>query len=158
MQLPIGPDPKQKSGIEVGSRIAFAHAGYTLSVDSQLKLRELYDFVEVCRAVLAEVQRDVSLSESDPENAIWVQRASEKLERFCIEADSWGFNSLYEVGLGLQMLLIDSGNRVQSDAFWDTVHRGLVMLSALLEQCEIDFRWRLAIADMLDNISQISHS
>ena len=156
MQLPIGPDPKSRKRLEIGSRIAFAHPGSTLSIESQLKLRELYEYLEISRAILVEIQTDLSLLESNPEDPVNLQRASERLESFCIEADSWGFNSLYEIGLGLQMLLINSGNHIQSDAVWDTINRGLAMLSALLEQCEEDFRWRLAIADMLDSINQVS--
>ena len=156
MQLPIGPDPKSRKRLEIGSRFAFAHPGSTLSIESQLKLRELYEYLEISRAILVEIQTDLSLLESNPEDPANLQRASERLESFCIEADSWGFNSLYEIGLGLQMLLINSGNHIQSDAVWDTLNRGLAMLSALLEQCEEDFRWRLAIADMLDSINQVS--
>jgi hypothetical protein len=156
MQLPIGPDPKSRKRLEIGSRVAFAPPGSTLSIESQLKLRELYEYVEISRAILVGIQTDLSLAKSNSEDPTHLQRASERLESFCIEADSWGFNSLYEIGLGLQMLLINSGNQVQSDAFWDTISRGLAMLSALLDQCEMDFRWRLAIADMLDSINQVS--
>jgi hypothetical protein len=156
MQLPIGPDPKSRKRLEIGSRAGFAPPGSTLSIESQLKLRELYEYLEISRAILVEIQTDLSLLESNPEDPVNLQRASERLESFCIEADSWGFNSLYEIGLGLQMLLINSGNHIQSDAVWDTLNRGLAMLSALLEQCEEDFRWRLAIADMLDSINQVS--
>ena len=158
MQLPIGPDPKSRKRLEIGNRFAFVHSGSTLTVESQLKLRELYEYLEISRAILAEIQTDLSLLESNPEDPVNLQRASERLESFCIEADSWGFNSLYEIGLGLQMLLINSGNHIQSDAVWDTLNRGLAMLSALLEQCEEDFRWRLAIADMLDSINQVSRN
>jgi hypothetical protein len=156
MQLPIGPDPKSRKRLEIGSRAGFVPPGSTLSIESQLKLRELYEYLEISRTILVEIQTDLSLLESNPEDPVNLQRASERLESFCIEADSWGFNSLYEIGLGLQMLLINSGNHIQSDAVWDTLNRGLAMLSALLEQCEEDFRWRLAIADMLDSINQVS--
>jgi len=158
MQLPIGPDPKSNNRLEVGGRPAFTYSASTLSVESQLKLRELYEYVEIGRIILGQIQADLSLLKSNPEDSANVQKASERLESFCIEADSWGFNSLYEVGLGIQMLLFNSGSQVRNDTFWDTLNRGLAMLSALLEQCEIDFRWRLAIADVLDSISQISRN
>ncbi len=156
MQLPIGPDPKSDIRFAIGGKIAHLPPGLMLSVESQLKLKELYQYVDICRTILGEIQADLSLYETNPEDASPLHRAAELLESFCFEADSWGFNSLYEVGLGLQMLLINPGNRVYSDAFWDTIDRGLALLSALLEQCEADFRWRLAIADMLDSINQVA--
>ena len=158
MQLPIGPDPKSNKRPEIDSCAAFIHSGSTLSVESQLKLRELFEYMEASRAVLNEIQTDLSFFESNPQDFSTLQKASERLGKFCIEADSWGFNSLYEIGLGLQILLFNSSGHVQSHDFWDTLNRGLVMLSALLEQCETDFRWRLAIADMLDSINQISRN
>ncbi|MBN1567554.1 MAG: hypothetical protein JXA73_06885 [Acidobacteria bacterium] len=158
MQLPIGPDPKSDARFRLGSRVDFDHRGATLSIESQLKLRELYNYIEVYQAVLREIKTDLFLFESNSENVASLQRASEMLEEFCIEADSWGFNSLYEIGLSLQMLLINSQNRIQNGVFWDTLKRGLAMLSDLLEQCEIDFRWRLAVADMLDSLNQVSRN
>ena len=158
MQPPIGPNPNADMRFELGGQMALVPSGQTLSIESQMKLRELYQYVEVCRTILGEIQTELSLFESGPENSAPLQRASELLESFCIEADSWGFNSLYEIGLGLQMLLISSGTRAQSDVYWDTLNRGLALLSALLEQCETDFRWRLAIADMLDSISQVNRN
>ncbi len=156
MQLPIGPNPKSDMRFTIGGQIAHFPPELTLSVESQLKLKELYQYVDICRTILGEIRADLSLYETSPEDASQLQRASELLESFCFEADSWGFNSIYEVGLGLQMLLIHPGDRVQTDAFWDTINRGLDLLSALLEQCETDFRWRLAIADMLDSINQVA--
>jgi hypothetical protein len=158
MQLPISPDPKANKNLEIAGRAAFSFTGLSLSVESQLKLKELYQFVEVCRAVLGEIRTDLVLFESNPEDPSYRQKASEKLGYFCIEADSWGFNSLYEIGFGLQMLLIDSCRCPQADAFWDILNRGVAMLSDLVEQCEFDFRWRLAIADMLDSIRQLSRN
>ena len=83
-----------------------------------------------------------------------MRKASALLGQLCIEADSWGFSSLYEVGLGLQMRLLNSGDRMQALSNREPLNRGLKMLSALLEQCETDFRWRLAIADTLEHLSK----
>jgi len=156
MQLPIGSNHKSDIRFGIGRRIAHSPYESTLSVESQLKLKELYRYIDICRTLLSEIRINLSLYESNPEDASPLQRASELLESFCFEADSWGFNSLYEIGLGLQMLLISPGKRLKSEVLWDTVSRGLDLLSVLLQQCETDFRWRLAIADMLDSINQVA--
>jgi hypothetical protein len=127
--------------------------GMVLSTESQLKLRSLCQYVDFCRQMLDQIQQDLLLYESSPDGSVHLQRASERLGRLCVEADSWGFNAPYEISFGLQMLLLNSGGRVQSNGFWEALQRGLGMLSALLEQCERDFRWRLATADTLDCIA-----
>jgi hypothetical protein len=127
-----------------------------LSVDSQLKLRGLYEYLDLSRQTLDMIRRDLVLRESGADGFERLHRASERLERFCVEADSWGFNALYEIALSLQMLLLNAGGRIRDNGFWEALQQGLGMLSALLEQCERDFRWRLATADTLDCLNKAS--
>ncbi len=122
--------------------------GLALSFESQLKLRSLYEYVDSCRRALSGIQRDLTVAPAD------VRKATEELEKFCVEADSWGFSAIYEVALRLQMLLLNFGDRVQSDGFQETLQRGLSMLWSLLDQCERDFSWRLATAEMLDSLDE----
>ncbi len=154
MQMPISPEPTPEALNERGNSDAAVQPGVVLSFESQLKLRSLYGYVDSCRLALDEIHRDLSLDRSGPDVLMNLQGASERLERFCIEADSWGFNALYEIALGLQMLVLNLGIRVQSSGFRELLQRGLSMLAALLDQCERDFCWRLAIADMLESIDQ----
>ena len=116
-----------------------------LSVESQLKLRRFYEYIDSSRVILSEIYEDFS--------SMNLEKAAGRLEQFCIEADSWGFNSLYEVGLSLQMLFFNSSSRMKDASYMATLDHGLKMLSALLEQCETDFRWRLATADTLDDLN-----
>jgi hypothetical protein len=141
MQLPFGPSLRRKvhSGIGTASEPA-------LSLESQLKLRELYEFVENSSNILNDIRDELS--------SLNLQRASERLEKLCLEADSWGFNSIYEVGQGLQMLLLNSNGHVPTPNFRETLDRGLATLSGLLDQCENDFRWRLATVDTLDDFNK----
>jgi hypothetical protein len=152
-QLPIDPDQTYDTRREGGNGFALAHPRM-LSLESQLKLRTLYEYVESCRTILREIHVDLSLFEANPECMVYPKRASERLENFCIEADSWGFNALYEIGLGLQVLLLNASSQLQGNRFWEALNRGVAMLSALLDQCESDFRWRLAIAEVLDCFNQ----
>jgi hypothetical protein len=117
----------------------------------------LYQYLDSCRSALDEIERDLCLK-GNSEGSADLQRASERLRRFCEEADSWAFNTLYEIALGLQMLLLNSGSRIQSRNFWEALQRGLAVLTALLEQCERDFFWRLAIADTLDCLNQAARN
>jgi hypothetical protein len=156
-QVRFSVDPLADTKPAVSDGVVFGHPGQVLSIESQLKLRELYEYVENCLGVLGEIRKDLSLFESNPEDGTILHKASERLEHFCIESDSWGFNALYQIGLSLQMLLLNAGSRIQDGVFWNALNSGLAMLSALLEQCENDFRWRLATADMLDSLGKLSH-
>ena len=151
MQVPVGPDlARSKRPEGEAFRLGNASSGVSLSLESQLRLREFYGYLENGRTALSSIRAELFLLESDPGNAKYLKKVSDCLESFCVDADSWGFNSLYEISLGLQMLLIKAGNRLQEGYYLETLHKGLAMLSALLEQCESDFRWALAVAEMLD--------
>jgi hypothetical protein len=157
MQVPIGSElllTKRPEGelVRPGSVVS----GVSLSLGSQLKLREFYEYLENGRTALSKIRAGLSLLESDPMNSAYVKKVSDHLEAFCLDADCWGFNSLYEISQGLQMFLIKSGNRLQEGHYWGTLDKGLAMLAALLEQCEGDFRWALAIAEMLDCFDQVT--
>ncbi len=154
MQLPIGPEPTSDKRQGEGIDAAPAPTQSSLSLESQMKLRALYEYLETSRASLKEIYSELSLFEATSGCSPYAKRICERLENFCIEADSWGFNALYEIGLGLQVLLLNSNGRVQNSNFWDAINRGLAMLSALLDECESDFRRRLAVADMLECISR----
>ena len=156
MQIPVMPDRLAGTTGERGS--VGIPPDVSLSIESQLKLRSLYDYIDFCRSTLDEIERDLLHVEfGAPDASRRLKKVAKKLSRFGVEADSWGFSALYEIALGLQMLLLNSGGRVQSDGIWEALQRGLKMLSALLEQCERDFCWRLATADTLDCLNRASH-
>jgi hypothetical protein len=150
MQLPIGPDPMLDKRQEGGNRVIPPQHGLVLSLESQLQLRELFEYVETCRTALNEIQADLSLFEANPECSQYPGRVVELLGDFCVKADSWGFNDLYEIALGLQVLLLNSGGRMRGSRFREALDRGMATLSDLLERCEGDFRRRLAVTDTLD--------
>lgn len=152
--MPLSTDSAPNGRHELESHVAPFPPGPILSVESQLQLRALYDYVDACRMTLSAIRMDLSLLESHPGSATYVKRASEHLANLCIEADSWGFGSLYEIALSMQMLLIDSGCQECDDDFWEALNRGLTALSGLVEKCDSDFRWRLAVADTLDCIKR----
>jgi hypothetical protein len=139
----FSPDVRHKDGNSVGD---VSHTP-ALSLESQLRLREFYVYVDNSLKIVNEIHEDLSAIKSIPDGSLNLQKVSERLGKFCIEADSWGFNDLYEVGMGLQIFLLNSGGRIQSDGGDETIDRGLATLSTLLRRCENDFRWRLAMAD-----------
>jgi len=152
MSLPLSSDSALSGGNELESRVSTPPPGPILSIESQLQLRALYDFVDACRMTLSNIRMDLSLLEANPGSDLYVKRASEHLGNLCIEADSWGFDSLYEIALSLQMLLLESGSQEQDDDCREALKRGMTTLSGLVEKCENDFRWRLAVADTLNCI------
>jgi len=155
MQVPFVIEKPADRNSEVAGRVVFAQSAQILSIEAQLRLRELYDYVEFCRGTLGEIARDLALLESDPEDFAALRQACDRLKRFCLEADSWGFTALYQIGTGLQVLLLRFGSGTQDNAFWNTLNRGLGMLSVLIGQCESEFRSRIAVADTLDSFDQI---
>ena len=159
MQLPFGPNPtvdKRREAREPVPRGVFVQPGQVLSIESQLKLRELFEFMDTSRRALNDIRRDLSLFPSASEDSCNLQKISAQLGHFCTEADNWGFDVLYQVGLSLQMALLNCSGRLQEDILWNTLNRALALLSTLLEQCESDFRRQLAVADMLDSLDQLS--
>jgi hypothetical protein len=153
MQLPFGPNPAVDNRREGMGRGVFVQPGQILSIESQLKLRELYEFIEASRTTLDDIRRDLAFFPAASGDSFNLPKISARLGHFCTEADRWGFDALYQVGLRLQMTLLNCRGRLQEDILWNTLNRALAMLSTLVEQCESDFRWRLAIADLLDSLS-----
>lgn len=149
MQMPIHPEPILNSLGENGNPDLHLPPRLVLSFESQMKLRGLYEFVDAGHCVTDEVRRNLSLDD--------LHKATEGLGKICIEADSWGFDDLYEVAQGLQILLLKCGDRIGSDALRELLDRGLTLLSALLGQCERDLYWRLAIADLLESLDHAAH-
>jgi hypothetical protein len=164
MQLPFGPNPTVDKRREARERReampggVFVQPGQVLSIESQLKLRELFEFIDTSRAALNDIRRDLSFFPSPSKDSCNLQKISVQLGHFCTEADNWGFDALYQVGLRLQMALLNCSGRLHEDILWNTLNRALAMLLTLLDQCESDFRWRLAIADMLDSLDQLSRN
>jgi hypothetical protein len=146
--LPIS-DPRHAEN-EGSENIA---VGVALSVESQIKLLAVHEYAGNSRSILNEIHEHLSFIECNPDGPINLQKASEKLGKLCIEADSWGFSSLNEVAQGLQMFLLNSAGGITNKNFQETIDRGLAMLSALLECCEPDFRRRLAVADTLESFN-----
>ena len=164
MQLPFGPNPtvdKRREARETREthetmiRGVFVQSGQVPSIESQLKLRELYEFIDASRTALNDIRMGLSFFPSTSVDSCNLQKISAQLGHFCAEADSWGFDALYQVGLRLQMALLNCSGRLQEDILWNTLNRALAMLSTLLEQCESDIRWRLTIAEMLDSLDQL---
>jgi hypothetical protein len=125
-----------------------------LSLESQLRLREFYEYIDNSRTILNEIREELSSLKSNSDDCLNCQKTSERLARFCTEADSWGFNDLYEVGMGIQIFLLNSGGSIQNGRGIETLNRGLTRLSELLHRCENEYRWRLSIADTQDSFDR----
>ena len=120
----------------------------------QLKLKPLYEYLDSCHLTLGQIRSDFSEYYANPANVACLKRAAERLGEFCIDADSWGFDALYEVAQGVQMLLLNSGERSPGENLREALNRGLYLLSALLQRCEGDFQLRLAIGETLEYMKQ----
>jgi hypothetical protein len=155
MQVPIssnhGPDKRYEESRGISYQ---ARTGLVLTMESQLQLRSLYEYLDSSRAILDQIQGDVSFFESHPSAPECLQRAAGRLKGFCMDANSWGFDALYEIASRLQMLLMRCGSQLRWDNHRNVLYRGLAMLSSLLGQCESEFRRRLAVADMLETLDQ----
>jgi len=155
--MPVSSDLTPDLQHERGYPFAEIQSGVVLSRKSRLTLPGLYRYLDSCRSALDEIEQDLCLK-GKSECSADLGRASERLGRFCVEADSWAFNALYEIAFGLQRLLLSSDGHIQGRDFWEALQRGLAVLVALLDQCERDFLWRLAIADTLDHLNQAAQN
>lgn len=105
-----------------------------------------------------QLRADFTVSQSNPGDPSRLQRAAKKLAGFCNDTDGWGFDRLYRVAFGLQTLMVNSFNRVHNDVFWEILRQGLTMLSALLNQCESEYRQRIAIDDLLESFDRAAYN
>lgn len=154
MQIPIALNALAGLASEGGSRSGVVQPDWLQSLESQIMLRSLYEYMDNSRAVLRDLEHSLLAFQSEVDANANIGRAAEKLEFFCFEADSWGFNELFSIAQGLRRLLLNSKGRVHAAGFREAIKRGIAMLSALLNQCESDFCWRLAAADTLDCFNQ----
>jgi hypothetical protein len=116
-------------------------SGSILSFYTQKQLRVLREYADNCRTVLDEIREDLNRYEMDFGNSDLLYEAAKKLGRFCMDADSWGFDALYGIGLALQTMLLKSGEQVRDESWWRSVNNGLAMLSILVEKYETDIDW-----------------
>jgi hypothetical protein len=130
----------------------FGRTGAVFAIDSQFRSLRLY--IEDGKTTLDQIRVDFSVSQSNPGDSSRLQRAAKKLSGFCVDTDGWGFERLYKVAFGLQALLVNSFNRVHNDLFWEVLSQGLAMLTALLNQCESEYRQRIAVDDMLESFNK----
>jgi hypothetical protein len=155
MQMPMVLDRVPSAAHESGSRFGATQTGWLTSLESQQRLRSLFEYMDNSQKLLSEIQTLLLFSGSRAEISVNMKRASDKLGAFCREADGWEFDDLSNVAKGLQVLLLKTSGRPRTGEFWEALHRGLTVLSALLTQCERDFCWKLATADTLDCLNRV---
>lgn len=156
MQVPINPEVMLRKIYKGSPFPAYANnsrrqapLGFSLSFESQLKLNSLHEFAGRCRLVLSEIHKDFDDLKMDPQNPDILSNATKRLGDFCLEFDSWGFHLLYDVAFALQRILMESGYRIGSHRLCNAYSKGLAILSTLVEECEADYRKKLAVEDLL---------
>jgi hypothetical protein len=117
------------------------YSGSIMTFYTQKQLRVLREYADYCRTALDEIREDLNRCEIDSGDSALLYETAKKLGHFCLNADSWGFNSLYDIGLDLQMILLESGEHVRDESFWGSVNDCLAMLSVLVEKYEADIDW-----------------
>jgi hypothetical protein len=113
------------------------------SLESQLLLREIRDYVFQCHSILDEIVNDFDGFRINPEDSGFLSRTAERLGRICLESDSWGFDFLYDEAFTLQKIILESSGSESNSHFQDIIPKSLARLSMLVEQCELDFRRQL---------------
>lgn len=130
--------------------------GIKFSPESQIQLNDLREYMAQCRSVLDEIKADLCRAKRDHEDSDLLSEAAVRLCRFCMEADGRGFGCLYQVAFELQKALLHPDGCRNRVGFWEAVHKSLFILSALVEQCEIDFRKCAAVQDAIECLRQVS--
>ncbi len=130
------------------------HAVFDMGRD--VSLSSLYSFLDKSEEDLSDLQSVLAVLNSDLRKQGILQAPARKLGRLCLDADSWGFDDLHMVARETLFLVLDldEGVREWSADVAAAAERGLAMLSTILHECESGYRRRLAIADLLDSLSQ----
>lgn len=128
--------------------------GSALPFQFQKQLKSLREYVNECRSALNGIQKDFEHFKLDPDNPSILSGMAKQLGRFSLEADSWGFQSLNELTLALQKVLLDSVGRDWNNGLSEAFEKGLDFLSALVERCETDFCWDYALNETLECLSR----
>lgn len=163
MDLTADPDNMLQKGQASGSHPVFDESqaeqdlyGLQFSPESQIQLNYLREYMGECRSVLYEIKADLWRFKKGIEGSELLFETVAKLCRFCREANVRGFSCLYQVAFELQKTLLYYGNCRNRVGFWETIQKSLVVLAALVEECEIDFRKRLAVQDAIERLRQVS--
>jgi hypothetical protein len=138
--------PEIISGLDfAGSSSKPACSELSLDFKSQFLMKPFRQYVGHCRSVLNDICTDIDRLEEHPGDVNTVSSITKQLGSFCMDADSWGLHSLYDIAFRLQALFLNSGSFAWSDQWWKSLKRKLAMLYFLLDQCEADYRRRLLV-------------
>ena len=161
MQEPVRFEAKLKKKHDSNIALAFmdypfdpAPSGSALPFEFQLQLKPLRKYVNECRSALDDIQINFEHFKMKPDNPSVLSRIAKQLGLFYMEADSWGFNSLYDVAQALQKFILENSGRDWNNRSWEAFRKGLDVLSILVQRCETDFRRRFVIDETLDCLKQ----
>ena len=159
--MAINPDATTDKGNKNSSIPTFldhspgrTRSEFPLSSQSQAELKPLREYSNQCHGILNDIRTGLVQLEIEPGNPAILYGIASKLGLICRDADSWGFHSLCNLALGLQVFLFRSEGRLESACQWTVVNRSLNLLSALVDQCEADYGRRLAVADLLKCLNE----
>jgi hypothetical protein len=126
------------------------------SLDSQLKLKALYSYIDACDGIIQEMRTDIGLLKGHADDHEILKRVTEKLGKICLDADGWGFEELYRVAFDMQhqLIILDSGKQEWSNRATAILDQKLTMMSKMLRECENDYHKRLAISGLLNTPSR----
>jgi len=125
-----------------------------LSFESQRQLKSLREYVNDCRTILNDIHMDLDRLRLSPDNPSILFQAAKRLGPLCLEADRWGFEPVYQLAITLQKIFLEPGSRSWNNPLSEALNKGLGALYALVERCETEFRWKLALDDTLDSLGR----
>jgi hypothetical protein len=142
------------SGTKPYARTETASLANLAGAEFQRRLKPLYEYLDSCDLTLGQIRNDLSEYKANPASGECLKRAAARLGEFCIDADSWGFDTIYDVAQGVQTLLLDSAEQFPAENLMDALNRGLNLLSVLLQRCEGDFQLKLAVGETIKYMKQ----
>jgi hypothetical protein len=126
------------------------------STDSQLELSSLQIYVDSCQEAVRDIRLAIEFLGGEASDHEILQRIVKKLGKFCLDADGWQFDDLYQIAFAIQTQLADLelGIKTWDSVLAKTIDEGLNLLSVLLKQCESDYRHQRSVSDWLVQLSQ----
>jgi hypothetical protein len=124
-------------------------------LERQLAKRALYQYLDEGDAILSNYRTELAQLSHNPADTGRLKQIADKLGRFCLDSDSWGFEDIYQVGQQLQHMALEMLHGLRT---WDAkttrlTAGGLDLLQNLLHECERDYDRQIAVANYLQNFA-----
>jgi len=149
------PDNGNPLGNDASSLAGDAFNSHTRSNRSDLTLRALYANIDECDEIIRHVRADIAFMDNGDVAHQILRSIIERLGKLSLFADCWHFEELYWAAFQMQqrLLELEAVAQIPRTCSEKTLDNGMEMLARILHECENNYRLRLSMADVLEDIA-----